>query len=563
VGSDGAGAVTAGPDIFLSYNREDQATAQRFAEAFEQEGFSVWWDATLRSGEAYDQVTEEALRGAKAVVVLWSRKSVISRWVRAEATLADRNRSLVPARIEACDLPIMFELTQTADLSRWTGTASDPAWRLFLADVRRFVGNVSQQPSPTPQADPASASRAGKPAIAILPFVNRSGLSEDDIFADDMVEDISTALSSRPKAKVVSSRASAGYRNKAWNPREVGRELGVSYLLEGNVRRIGEDLRVTAQLVEAESGNILWTQTFDRPLSEIAALQDALVSEVAGHLTAQVEMAEQAQALGKAGNFTAREAIVRANAISGGYGTSTGREVAIVEAKRAVTINPNDAVAYSTLASLQAHLLHCRGGDDAVLRQEIADNIARARAIDPYNPDVVIGLAITSVWAGKIQDALLLAERAVAEHPGFDNAHFALGMALTMLGRSDEAISELAAVEQLAPSSTWGHWCALWQSFAHLRAGRLDRAAKEIERAQHIMLNGESLVQAMLCRALQDDWAGAHEALHQLHEIEPSMSGAVVAYQIRYIYGQSDATADYVATVRKLWDEHASESGPA
>src|SRR6516162_6942371 len=113
------------PDIFLSYTREEQATAQRFAEAFEAQGYSVWWDVTLRSGEAYDQVTEDALRNAKAVVVLWSKISVVSRWVRAEATLADRNRTLVPARIEACDLPIMFELTQTADLAQWTGAADD------------------------------------------------------------------------------------------------------------------------------------------------------------------------------------------------------------------------------------------------------------------------------------------------------------------------------------------------------------------------------------------------------------------------------------------------------
>src|SRR6516162_4627043 len=124
------------PDIFLSYTREDQQAAQRFAEAFESQGFSVWWDATLRSGEAYDQVTEEALRTAKAVVVLWSKKSVLSRWVRAEATLLDRNRTLVPARIEACDLPIMFELTQTADLSHCTGATHDPVWCTFLADVR-------------------------------------------------------------------------------------------------------------------------------------------------------------------------------------------------------------------------------------------------------------------------------------------------------------------------------------------------------------------------------------------------------------------------------------------
>src|SRR4051812_46808608 len=109
------------PDVFLSYNREDQAAASQFAEALEADGLSVWWDAALRSGEAYDEVTEEALRTAKAVVVLWSKRSVVSRWVRAEATLADRNHTLVPVMIEPCERPIMFELTQTADLSRWSG----------------------------------------------------------------------------------------------------------------------------------------------------------------------------------------------------------------------------------------------------------------------------------------------------------------------------------------------------------------------------------------------------------------------------------------------------------
>jgi hypothetical protein len=79
------------------------------------------WDATLRSGEAYDEVTEKALRDAKAVVVPWSKKSVVSRWVRAEATLADRNKTLVPVMIEPCDRPIMFELTQTAELFHWQG----------------------------------------------------------------------------------------------------------------------------------------------------------------------------------------------------------------------------------------------------------------------------------------------------------------------------------------------------------------------------------------------------------------------------------------------------------
>jgi hypothetical protein len=88
------------PDIFLSYNREDQPRAKLFADAFKAQGLDVWWDTALTPGEAYDQVTEKALREAKAVVVLWSKKSVQSRWVRAEATLADRNKTLVPCMIE-------------------------------------------------------------------------------------------------------------------------------------------------------------------------------------------------------------------------------------------------------------------------------------------------------------------------------------------------------------------------------------------------------------------------------------------------------------------------------
>ena len=145
--------LTLMPDIFLSYSRDDQPTARLFAAGFERAGFSVWWDQTLRSGENYDQVTERALRDAKAVVVLWSRKSVDSRWVRAEATQADRNGTLVPVMIEPCNRPIMFELKHTAELAHWKGDPGDPAWRALLGDAAQFVTKE------TPGAAPALASR--------------------------------------------------------------------------------------------------------------------------------------------------------------------------------------------------------------------------------------------------------------------------------------------------------------------------------------------------------------------------------------------------------------------
>ncbi|MEQ1610338.1 MAG: toll/interleukin-1 receptor domain-containing protein, partial [Hyphomonadaceae bacterium] len=167
------------PDIFLSYNREDQARAKVFAEAFEAAGFKVWWDVGLRTGEAYDQVTEKALREAKAVVVLWSKRSVDSRWVRAEATLADRNKTLAPCMIEPCERPIMFELTQTAELSHWQGNATDKAWTAFLSDVKRFVARevapaveapTTLLAAPSVQETLKPGQSGSAPSLAVLPF---------------------------------------------------------------------------------------------------------------------------------------------------------------------------------------------------------------------------------------------------------------------------------------------------------------------------------------------------------------------------------------------------------
>jgi hypothetical protein len=152
-----------GTDIFLSYARHDRGTARMFAECLLEDGFSVWWDASLHSGETFDEVIEQRLRDAKAVVVLWSPRSVASRWVRAEATLADRRNKLVPAIIEACDRPIIFELTHAADLADWTGDTSDIRWRMFVHDLRRVVdaGNDKQVSGHAP---PPAAARTHAPA---------------------------------------------------------------------------------------------------------------------------------------------------------------------------------------------------------------------------------------------------------------------------------------------------------------------------------------------------------------------------------------------------------------
>ena len=160
-----------GHDIFISYCREERPIARRFAECFANEGFSVWWDAQLHSGETFDEVIERELRAAKAVVVLWSPRSVASRWVRAEATLADRDNKLVPIIIEPCNRPIIFELTHAAELAEWTGDTSEANYQTLIRDLRRMVGKTTDAQAAATAAAAPKVERTPEPAPEPTPPV--------------------------------------------------------------------------------------------------------------------------------------------------------------------------------------------------------------------------------------------------------------------------------------------------------------------------------------------------------------------------------------------------------
>jgi TolB-like protein len=543
------------PDIFLSYTREDHTTAQRFAEAFEAQGFTVWWDATLRSGEAYDQVTEEALRTAKAVVVLWSKKSVVSRWVRAEATLADRHRTLVPVMIEPCERPIMFELTQTADLCRWGGAATEPTWRTFLADVRGFVEAGA---APRPPAAPNTTMpprRGSRPSIAVLPFINRSGQSEDDIFAVGMVDDLTAALSLSRMMKVIAASATAAYRTGARDLRQIGRDLGVRYLLEGNVRRAGSDLRATAQLVEADEGDILWTQKFDRPLAEVAALQEELVTEVAACLGVEVQRAEMERALRKPDDITAWEAVLRAEAGLSRH-TQAGVETALAEARRAIGVDPDYDAAHAVIAIALAMLRDFYVGDEADLTQQLRDAVTRLRELDSNDPLVLARLAAALMYLGKHQEALPIAERAVALNPNLELPHVALGTVLIGHGRYGDAIAELLTAERLAPDGIWYYASLSIRSVAQLQAGQFDQALEAIDQSLRIRPVAVGQIHRMTCLAKARRWSEARVAMCRLRDANADTSWHAVEHIARGYYAGAgpERVDEYVAILRNLWD---------
>jgi TolB-like protein len=400
-----------------------------------------------------------------------------------------------------------------------------------------------------------------RPSLAVLPFINRSGLSEDDVFADGMVEDLTAALSTDPRMKVVASRATAVYRKAAVDLRQIGRDVGVRYLLEGNVRRVGADLRVTAQLVEAESENILWTQKFDRPLTELAALQEDLVTEVAAHLGVQVIRAEMEHALRKPGDISAYEARMRGGAYAG-HATRSGWEAAVAETKRAVDIDPNDGLAYALLAASQGRVLLFRGSDDPELAQEIAHNVRRARELDPNDPAVLAGIASALAALRKLPEALLFAERAVAMNPNLESSRVLLGAVLVRMGRPDEGIEQLDAFERLGPNSSLLYYSLVWRAAANLQAGRHDQALDAAERAERLLPAPEALIQSMLCLAKMNRGDRARDALRRLRDSDPELSGEHVENLVRGYYCGSGAADDFVGIVRALWAEASIEPRP-
>ena len=482
--------MSSSPDIFLSYNREDQAVAQRFADALAAEGLKVWWDATLRSGEAYDEVTEAALRAAKAVVVLWSPRSVVSRWVRAEATIADRCKTLVPVTIEACERPIMFELTQTADLSHWTGDTGDKAWHALLEDVRRHTQRKlpeNQLPDPSREASISQerTTRGEAPSLAVLPFTNRSGLPEDDILADGLVEDLTDALARGVHARVLASSTTARFcRGAIPDIEAMGRQLGVRFLLEGNIRRIGSNLRVTTQLVETEGGSILWTQKFDRPLEELAKLQENLIVELASHLGTQLFQAAMETALQRPSGFTAWERVTRSLAANRNFGGNSLLK-AIEEASKAVAIDPDYGLAHAVLASSLAMQYNVFRPDDPEEVSRIRHHIDRALACSQNAADVVGHVAYALCYLYEPEEALSRAARSMAISPTYGVSHLSAGIAHVLLDKPMAALANFSDFRQFEPNSPYEHYAHAWDVSAHLQCGNwtaaLDANGRSLE----------------------------------------------------------------------------------
>jgi TolB-like protein/Tfp pilus assembly protein PilF len=569
-------------DIFLSYNREDQAVARRFAAAFEDIGLSVWWDVSLNVGDHYDVVTEDALRTAAAVVVLWSQRSVQSRWVRAEATVANRNRTLVPCMIEPCERPIMFELTQTTDLAGWNGDTGNPVWQAFAREVSEIVSKKRQEagrtdyrlapssgaaadvPSSPPPPSPASlmGQRGSAPLLAILPFANRSGVESDDVFSVGMVEDLINALSQGVHVRVLTSSATAAFRTggvtdlSSW-----AAGLGVRYVLEGNVRRSGDSLRVTSQLVEAASGTILWAQRFDRPLNELADLQEELVLEVAAHLNVQVYRLEMERALRKPAKLTAWEAVTRA---SSAYRQISGDTIfaSVDEARRAIEIAPDYPLGHAMLAMTEAVLYLNFTKENASEVKRIRASIDRALSNGSDSAQVLAYVGHALLFLGLPDQALRHAKRAVQLSPATATGHGVWGGACTLLNQCDEAMVHFEDELRASPGAPTHYTIHSWQANTQIRAGNWDAAMHYLDSAIDInpAFAGALVYKAILLER-SGDFEGACDWFMRTREADPSAPLDLARMRMQRFFANAAQLPELSASFERLWA--ATEAAPA
>jgi TolB-like protein len=441
----------------LSYNRDDQQAAERYARAFEAMGLSVWWDVALRSGEIYDEVTEAALRGAGAVVVLWSKKSVASRWVRSEATLAQRAGTLAPVMIEPCERPVMFELAQTADLSHWKGDPTDPSWLAFVGDVERLAGRSEDLGStPVQLATGAEFKLPSKPSLAVMPFISISGADEEH-FADGIVEEISTVLSRYSSLFVIAGQSSLSYRGTTKPAQQIARELGVRYLLEGSVRKAAGRVRISAKLVDAAAGEQIWADRFEDSSGDLFDLQDRVANAVASTIDSTIGEAEMRRSVSRpASSPDAYELTVRANALLGRYERPSVLE-ALDLAEKAAALDPTYAWAISIVGFCHATLaLHGWSEDPAASREyavELARKAMKLAGDDQMALTVTAGLLVTA--GDDIGLASRLIERALSLNPEKAFILFWAGWVDGEAGRFGRGLKRLEKASRLNPRSIY------------------------------------------------------------------------------------------------------------
>jgi adenylate cyclase len=319
--------------------------------------------------------------------------------------------------------------------------------------VYRVRDGAASIEEPLP-ASPRPLPLPDTPSVAVLPFSNMSGDPDQEFFADGIAEDIITALSRFPSLFVIARNSSFIYKGRAVDVKQVGRELGVRYVLEGSLRKSGDRIRVTAQLVEAETGKHVWAGRYDRDLVDIFALQDEITEAVTIAVAPAIADAERQRAMRKPPqSLDAWAAYQRGLWHSEKY-TAEDNRIAEHFFQQAIELDPTFAGGYNGLAISRITAATRFATIDLVEAARSAEELARrALALDPSNAGGCTCLSWALLLRGDFEGALSEAHRALVLSPSLAGAHSTMGAVLIFSGRLKEGLAEEQTALRLDPRS--------------------------------------------------------------------------------------------------------------
>ena len=397
------------------------------------------------------------------------------------------------------------------------------------------------------QPVPGFSNRA---AIAVLPFINMSNDPEQEYFSDGITEDIITSLQSFRSFPVISRTSTFSYKGAVPNIREVAKTLGAGYVLEGSVRKAGNRVRITAQLIDA-TGRHVWAETYDSELDDIFDVQDDIRHQIIGAIEPELMEAEMSRAgLVRTEDMEAWDYFLQAAALSpvwGGYSDRNGRPVTVESmnhalelAKKAVELDPGFADGYTLLghiSSAYAHSLRGQVGDDIADKalQDAFEYTRRGRELSPFSATTcscyVWFLAASGVPEFLDLDAAVdIQEDAVRLNPANAVARATLGLVYQIRGQNDEALQEIQIAKRLSPRDDALSYFLYVEAAAHLGLGNWESSADVAQSAVMLTsLNYEGHAVRIVALYAGGDSDGATSALNLMHESIPDFTVKMIS----------------------------------
>ncbi len=472
------------PDIFISYSSKDRSRVAPLVEIFERQEYVVWWDRQIDIGTSFDKVIEHELEKASCVVVIWSLDSINSDWVRAEANEALNRKVLVPIIIDDVQVPLAFRTTQASHLINWPIDRSADALNTILDAIQQII-HGDKQSSVQPLA---ATDLTAEKTIAVLPFKSMSPDPDDSFFAEGLADEIINVLSRIPDLNVTSRTSSFQFKDgTGGDSRAIGVQLGVRYLLEGSVRKAGQQLRVSVHLIQAADGFSIWSRTFNNSIEEIFDVQDEIAGRVGNALKSTLwETTIAHQAMNRTRNTQAYKEYLRAMHYDREmhHGGAEEHELVRQHAEKAVELDPDFVSAWVLLADVYLNRMGYRM--PLTESQPLARNaLDHAVKLDPDNRDILLKLAELMRGDHEYGKALTIFKKVRTLDPESPVVDYAT--LLFTVGKVDAAIQEFRYCIDKDPENF-----ALWFYYAaaQVSAGDLDAALESYEKSLSITGSG-------------------------------------------------------------------------